>query len=242
MTDDRDDSFSILTPVSRRRIESSAEMLEAPAERIAFQHTVLCQTALPYRDPGDDVREWERQQGAVSLQVYAGVAHNPATRRFVKLGLPYGSRPRLILTHLNSEALRTRSPRIDVERSLTAFTRRIQDRPPTGPEVRGSRTSWRGSRQPGCIWRLVSPMSGRSRLIQKSSMPLSSGWTQGTAYGCSGRRLSNSPHDISTVWPAMQCLWMSGPLQRSQIRRLPSMCMPGWHSGCTGSPRDDRSG
>jgi len=136
MTDDRDDSFSILTPVSRRRIESSAEMLEAPAERIAFQHTVLCQTALPYRDPGDDVREWERQQGAVSLQVYAGVAHNPATRRFVKLGLPYGSRPRLILTHLNSEALRTRSPRIDVERSLTAFIRRIQDRPPTGPEVR----------------------------------------------------------------------------------------------------------
>jgi replication initiator protein len=136
MTDDRDDSFSILTPVSRRRIESSAEMLEAPAERIVYQHTVLCQTALPYRDPGDEVREWERHQGAVALKIHAGEALNPATRRFVKLGLPYGSRPRLILTHLNSEALKTSSPRIDVERSLTAFIRRIQDRPPTGPEVR----------------------------------------------------------------------------------------------------------
>src|SRR3954471_20448707 len=105
MTDDRVDSFSILTPVSRRRIESSAEMLEAPAERIAYQHTVLCQTALPYRDPGDGVREWERQQGATSLRIEAGVARDPSTRRFVKLGLPYGSRPRLILACLNREAL-----------------------------------------------------------------------------------------------------------------------------------------
>jgi hypothetical protein len=136
MTDDRDDNFSFLTPVSRRRIESSAEMLEAPAARIVYQHTVLCQTVLPYRDPGDEVREWERQQGAVALKIHAGEARDPTTRRFVKLGLPYGSRPRLILTYLNSEALKTRSPRIDVERSLTAFIRRIQDRPPSGPEVR----------------------------------------------------------------------------------------------------------
>jgi len=56
MTDDRDDNFSILTPVTRRPIESSAEMLEAPAERIVYQHTVLCQTAMHYRDPGDEAR------------------------------------------------------------------------------------------------------------------------------------------------------------------------------------------
>src|SRR3954470_1041946 len=106
MTDDRDDSFSILTPVSRRRIESSAEMLEAPAERIAFQHTVLCQTALPYRDPGNDVRLWKRSQGNVFLEVQAGRVFNPAINDTVEVGLPWGTKPRLILAHLNAEALR----------------------------------------------------------------------------------------------------------------------------------------
>jgi hypothetical protein len=76
-----------LTPVVRRRIESSAAIQEAATERITYQHTVLCQTALPYRDPGDTVREWERQQGAVALKVNAGEARDPQTRRFVKLAL-----------------------------------------------------------------------------------------------------------------------------------------------------------
>ena len=50
--------------------------------------------------------------------------------------MPYGSRPRLILSHLNSEALRWRSPRIEVDGSLTAFIRRIQDRRQQAVEVR----------------------------------------------------------------------------------------------------------
>ena len=61
----------------RRRLESSLEIHETPAERIAYQHTVLCQTCLPYRNPGGEVREWERQQGGVLLKVTAGEVRNP---------------------------------------------------------------------------------------------------------------------------------------------------------------------
>ena len=39
---------------------------------ICFQHTVLCQTGLPYRDPGDDVRLWKRKQGNAALRIEAG--------------------------------------------------------------------------------------------------------------------------------------------------------------------------
>jgi hypothetical protein len=53
--------------------------------RLAFQHTVLCQTSWPYRDPGDDVREWKRINGSVALQVQAGDAWNPAAGDFVRL-------------------------------------------------------------------------------------------------------------------------------------------------------------
>ena len=135
MEDEREDLLG-LTPVQCRRLHRSLEINDTPAERITYQHTILCQTALPYRDPGDAVRIWQREQGVASLRIEAGAARDPKTKRFVELGLPYGSRPRLILSHLNSEALRRKSPRIEVDGSLTAFIRRIQERPPTGPEVR----------------------------------------------------------------------------------------------------------
>jgi Plasmid encoded RepA protein len=40
--------------------------------------------------------------------------------------LPWGSKPRLILAHLNAEALRQHSPEIEVEASLSAFVKRIR--------------------------------------------------------------------------------------------------------------------
>jgi hypothetical protein len=78
---------------------------EGDEQRLAFQHTVFCQTSLPYRNPGDDVRKWEREQGAIALRVEAGTARHPKTGKWVELGLPWGTKPRLILAHLNAEAL-----------------------------------------------------------------------------------------------------------------------------------------
>jgi hypothetical protein len=95
-------------------------------KRLSFQHTVFCQTGLPYRNPGDELREWKRQQGAVSLLVEAGQAQHPKTGEWVKLGLPWGTKPRLILAHLNTEALKSQSPVIEVEGSLSAFVKRIR--------------------------------------------------------------------------------------------------------------------
>src|SRR5512132_480765 len=112
--------------VKRRLIESSAAIEEDGPESIAFQHTVFCQACLPYQDPGSEVRLWQREQGAVSLRVEAGDAKNPKTGEWVKLGLPFGSKPRLILAHLNAEALRQGSPAVNVGDSLTGFVKRIR--------------------------------------------------------------------------------------------------------------------
>ena len=60
----------------------------------------------------------------MSLLLAAGQAFNPDTRRFVEVGLPFGPKPRLVLYHLNAEALRTQSPVIELEDSLTAFVKR----------------------------------------------------------------------------------------------------------------------
>jgi hypothetical protein len=79
---------------------------------------------MPYRNPGDEVRTWERDNGQISLLLQAGQLLDPSTRKFVSVGLPYGPKPRLVLCHLNAEALRTQSPLIELEDSLTAFVRR----------------------------------------------------------------------------------------------------------------------
>jgi Plasmid encoded RepA protein len=93
-------------------------------EAILYQHSVLCQTCLPYRDPGDEVRLWARRNGFLKLEVQAGRAYDGRREDFVDVGLPYGPKPRLVLYHLNAEALRTQSPVLELEDSLTAFVKR----------------------------------------------------------------------------------------------------------------------
>ena len=94
------------------------------AQSILYQHSVLCQTCMPYRDPGEAVRLWQRKNGMVRLELQAGRLLDPTTEDFVDVGLPFGPKPRLVLYHLNAEALRTQSPNIELEDSLTAFVKR----------------------------------------------------------------------------------------------------------------------
>ena len=114
-----------LSRVHRRLIEPLESDQDNEA-RLSFQHTVFCQAGLPYRDPGDHVRLWQRTQGAVLLEIQAGRVLDPAIRNTVEVGLPWGAKPRLILAHLNAEALRQDSPVIEVEHSLSAFVKRIR--------------------------------------------------------------------------------------------------------------------
>lgn len=106
------------------RLINTAGGLGDPADEITYQHSILCQTGLPYRNPGE-VREWQRDQGNASLMIEAGQARDMESGEWVKVGLPWGPKARLILMHLNSEAIRTQSPEIDVGDSLTAFVKRI---------------------------------------------------------------------------------------------------------------------
>ena len=66
-----------------------------------------------------------REQGRIQLLVRAGAAVHPETGKLVKVGLPFGPKPRLILAFLNTQAILTDSHRVEVEDSLTRFTDRI---------------------------------------------------------------------------------------------------------------------
>jgi hypothetical protein len=120
----------------QKRLIDTAGLLNSEKQDVTFQHSILCQTSLPYRDPGDDVRVWERLNGTAHLKILAGEAMHPQLGRLVPLGLPFGPKPRLVLAHVNAEALRAGSPEIEIEDSLTAFVKRLR----LDPKGRNMRT------------------------------------------------------------------------------------------------------
>jgi hypothetical protein len=115
----------VLSRKQERLIQASTAIRADPPERIDFLHTVQCQCGIPYRNPGEAERTWERKQGGAVLRIEAGAAMDPRTGGFVELGLPYGEKPRLVLIHLASEAVRSGSAVVDVEDSMTAFARSL---------------------------------------------------------------------------------------------------------------------
>jgi hypothetical protein len=125
------------TPIQKRLIDAAAANVEHPELRsLLYQHSVFCQTYLPYRDPGEDVREWERLNGDVHLEVRAGKAMHPEQHRLIELGLPYGPKCRLVLMCINQLALVEQAPHIEIEDSLTAFVRRVLKLDPKGRNIK----------------------------------------------------------------------------------------------------------
>jgi hypothetical protein len=124
-----------LTPVEKRLIEGRFSIIDKPATELVYQHTVLCQTSLPYRRLPPEIREHTRYQGGSHLIIQAGFLLDPKQDKFVPVPLPYGEKARLVLMYLNAQALRTKSPRIEVADSMTAFVRDLLGRDPNAREM-----------------------------------------------------------------------------------------------------------
>jgi Plasmid encoded RepA protein len=124
------------TPIQQRLIEAAAFVETNDETQKLYQHTVLCQTSLPYRDPGDEIREWERLNGDVHLEVIAGKAMHPEQGKLVPVGLPFGPKCRLVLMYINQKAIATQSPAIEMDESLSAFVRRVLKLDPKGRNIR----------------------------------------------------------------------------------------------------------
>jgi len=86
-----------------------------------FLHAVLCQLGLP-RNPTAS-RTFERTSGRASLSLQAGRTFDGL--KWTDQPLPSGTRPRLVLINLCSEAVRTRSENVNVGSSVREFLRRL---------------------------------------------------------------------------------------------------------------------
>lgn len=106
----------------RRRAKLRADLEGSPAiaDDLRHIHSVLAICALPYQRLPDDVRRFERRQGRMSLVIEAGELQSP-DGQWIAQPLPFGTRARLLLLHLCSEAIRQNTPTINIEDSLSSF-------------------------------------------------------------------------------------------------------------------------
>jgi hypothetical protein len=122
----REAELAAMTPMERRR-SAVREVIEneGPSpQNLRYMHSALAICGLPYRRLPEGEYEFERSQGRMAVVVEAGKLRAPDGRR-IQQPVPYGPKPRLILAHLSTEAIRNQSATIDVAETLTAFMREL---------------------------------------------------------------------------------------------------------------------
>jgi hypothetical protein len=110
--------------VDRAVVEAAAGYLSSEDSDIGYLFSGWAQAALPHRRLPDDAA-WQVTTDRVTLIVQPGLRPT-VDGAPVSVGVPYGSRARLILLYLQTEAVRTNCREIELGRSLHAWLRRLE--------------------------------------------------------------------------------------------------------------------
>lgn len=87
--------------------------MQKKASSLGFIVRALVIATMPYKDPKIDV--FKRENGAFRLRIIAGYEG----------GIPFGIYPRLLMSWVTTEAVRTQSPLIELGDSLSAFLHNV---------------------------------------------------------------------------------------------------------------------
>lgn len=175
-----------LTPTQSRLALASAHIRSEPPDRADFLHTVMCQVGLPRRKT--DARTFERHSGFMSILLEAGKLYNGTD--FVEQPLPYGTTPRLVMVHVSSEAIRTKSRSVEVGDSMRQFLTTLGMQ--TNGGERGGYTVFKRQMEALAACRLTLGMQAEGRVVTVDAKPIKrfEAWLQ---------------HDGSqrTLWPGV---------------------------------------
>lgn len=147
-------------------IEAAATIRDEPPPRIDFLHSLLCQIGLPRRRTPD--RVFERRNGYASILVEAGSLWDGST--WVEQPLPYGATARLIMVHISSEAVRTRSRTVEIGDSTRQFLTRLGMRSSGGQ--RGSYTALMRQMRALAACRLTLGMQAEGSAVTLDAKPI----------------------------------------------------------------------
>ena len=101
-----------VTDLIRESLAIEAEEAKE-AGALAFMARALVQATMPHSKP--TVQEFTRTNGAFTMSMLAPAA----------IGLPYGTIPRLLMAWLTTEAVRTKSPMLELGSTLSGFMEEV---------------------------------------------------------------------------------------------------------------------
>ena len=225
---DDDTTGQPLTLLQRRLIDAAADIIEEQADSPEYLHSVLCQVGLPRAKT--DARSFERSSGTAAIEIEAGKLYKRG--KFVPAPMPYGAKPRLVLMHLCAEAVRTRSPEIQVGRSANEFLGRL------GLDNGGHEYArFRAQMEALAACRMTLGMQAGGKEITVNTQPISrfEAWMQ-------------HDHRSLGLWPGLMVLSgeFTRPCWNMLCRSIPGLLRPcknqpslstfthGWRTGFTG--------
>jgi replication initiator protein len=106
------------TKAERQAVEAAGIVLAEEVSRLGITHAGFAMTSLPHKRIEDPL--WRRQGHRTTLLVESG-----RTGKGSWIGVPYGSMARLILLYLQTEAIRTGNPEVELGRSMHAWLSRM---------------------------------------------------------------------------------------------------------------------
>jgi len=116
----------VSTKHERLCVDIAAEIMAEESERLGITHSGFCLTALPHKKPllskesETEADTWRREGHKVTLVVRSGT-----DRHGQIIGIPYGSRARMILLYLQTKALQANSPIVELGRSMNDWLDRM---------------------------------------------------------------------------------------------------------------------
>jgi hypothetical protein len=108
---------------AREVVDAASSYMSDEDAGVGFLYSGWCQAALPHKKLPDS-EGWQVKGDRFSLIVEPGMKTGPDNKP-VHVGVPYGSRARLILIYLQSEALKTGSRDVELGKSLRDWMNRM---------------------------------------------------------------------------------------------------------------------
>jgi hypothetical protein len=106
------------TKGERLAMEAAAIVLADEESRLGITHAGFAMTSLPHKRITEAL--WKREGHRTTLLVESGRSRNGDL-----VGVPYGSIARLILLYLQTEAVRTNTPEVELGRSMKSWMSRM---------------------------------------------------------------------------------------------------------------------
>jgi hypothetical protein len=114
---------SMVEPEQRSLVDIAAQVLADDEGKIGITYTGFCLTSLPHKRLADDAI-WTKTGHRVRLLVEPGRSlHRDGS--VTPIGVPFGSRARMILLYLQTQAVRTNSREVELGRSMREWLGRM---------------------------------------------------------------------------------------------------------------------